>query len=66
MLVFCSVASSEAVNENEVAPAPRLKDGLEWQIGYCESKNFVNYPATFNVNGVFHQQRGAGRHCQLK
>jgi hypothetical protein len=49
LFVFCSVASSEAVNENEVAPAPRLKDGLKWRIGYCESKNFVNYPATFNA-----------------
>ncbi len=49
LLVFYSVASSEAVNENEIAPAPRLKDGLKWRIGYCESKNFVNYPATFNA-----------------
>lgn len=49
VLIFCFSAASEAVNENEGSLTPRLKDGKKWRIGYCESGNFVNYPATLNA-----------------
>lgn len=57
IVVGCLFISNVAISDNNInnsdKPTTRI-DGTKWQIGYCESENFITYPQTLVaiINGL--------------